>query len=745
MESPQEVKYSQQLRDGGMVAMDIQHKQEHLMEHQDSGMSATPSYKSLSPLVTQEFPIPKPGGKVIPRYTVHKFNVKSPGRSSFTLPANALSSSSSSAYSQPSSYLHGQHTSHLVGSSDDITVHSDRMSTIVLGRRSSLPQQFLSGQSGSCSDSKLSTLAEHCQSSSSADLFPPSYAAIKQALLCDQYNKRRQSVQSDPKTLKNLLKTKLVISEDSNDLVNMRRKSDPGSYVKQRDFERRKELFLDENLSWAKSYGKVINQQISRWQQKRQEKQLQREMLNWQAQAAASASLSQLQLQMLNPLMAGQSVQFGDGGLVTVNTAAAAAASSLFPGNLTSGGMVSPYIFPQAVFPNTVGTATASPPIYYNPYALINPYAAASLQQLGQVQAAAPTAGTFFVPGAALSAAAATQPKVLYYVPQPATTNSSSPLSTSSTTPNPYSSFPISTTSPSMVSTDSLLNGAGDAVPPASTSSPPRISLIAPPTYQTTTTWLTDNTQFGTDLHKLQPVSPNNRKRHQSVPEKLTSLLQPPLPPSIPSAPLSTSSLSSGRSSPMDEGMDGNPDSPPLSKKQRSTSDTTVYHSSYRLHQLSPARGRSPTPHSQGSSPQPPHGTTTGATSLGAAGAPSLLEGSLSPLQAHLLQVHQSYGISRSAVEERKRRHNIPRDKRGHSPLRKVSGGSMSNGRKHSGGSLNNGSMSPTSSLIEELPIMEGVSNSLGGPLQEGKRDVMSDMEEREAGSETGSEQGEGV
>ncbi len=741
MESPQEVKYSQQLKDaasggGAGAPMEVQHKADA-----DSPLP----YKTVSPLVTQEFPMPKPGGRVVPRYTVHKYKANG-GRNSFTLPA-----SSSSQHS----YHHANHAYFLSGTSDDIGVHMDSLPKIA-DRRSSLPQHFITSHSSGGSDSKLFTLAENCQNPlPTSEQCPPSYVAIKQALLCEQY-KRRQSVQSDPKTLKNLLKTKLVISDESNDAMYMRRKSDPGSYVKQRDFERRKELFLDENLSWAKSYGKVIDQQISKWQQKRQEKQLQREM-NWQqAQAVASASFTQqLQLHMLNhPLMAGQPVQLADGSVTTINTA------SLFPGNLTSAttGVVNPYMFPQTILPTSMGATSATPPVYYNPlgsaYTVINPYTATGSMQLGQVQPT-PTpspAGAFFLPQ---------QPKVLYYLatsnatssPSPSSSTSSPPLSSSSSSSSSLSSsaitntysFPLHTSLPTSIAMPTnIVNG--NSVTPSFTSSPPRISLIAPPTIPSTTSWLTDNAQFNTDLHKLQPVSPNSRKRHQSVPEKLTSLLQPPLPSAIPPAPPSTSSLSSGRSSPMDEGVEGNPDYPPLSKKQRSTSDTTVYHSTYGSLQHSPGRGRSPTPLSQGSSPQPPQGGSVVAAPSQGSGGSSLLEGCLSPYHAHLLQVHQSYGISRSAVEERKRRHKPSRDKRGHSPLRKLSGGSLSNGRKHSGESLTNGSMSPTSSLLEEgQSSLEGIHTALGGVLMEGRREAMSDMEEREGGSETGSEQGMSV
>lgn len=718
MDSSQDVKLSQQM---------LVNKQQQLLllqqqQQQQDCLTAMPSFKSVSPLVMQEFPIPRPGGKVVPRYTMHKFNAKSIARSSSTLPANGLSSSSPPSSS--SSYSHPQHpqslhnTPLLNGFSDDTGVHTDQPHKNVLGRRGSLPQQF-SDQVVGGSDGMLFTLAEHCQSATT-DSFPPSYTAIKQALLCDQY-KRRPSIQNDPKTLKNLLKTKLVITDDTSDVMDGRRKSDPGSFMKQRDFDRRKELFMEENTSWSTSYGKVIDQQINQWQKKRQDKHAQREMLNWQAQAVSAASLNPLKFQMSNPLMPGQHsmvnpLQLGN-GLNANPTSAAATAAALFSGNLSSGCLVNPYCFPQAVLPGSMGSTT--PPIYYNrlatPYAFVNPYSAL---QIGQVASATPPPATYLVPQAALTAS---QPKVVYYVPP--STNSS--LSSSSGSP----SSSITASSSSVTSTTSFHNSAAHTLP-VSTSSPPRISLFAPPIRHTTPTMLTDNTQFGTEVHKLRPVSPNSRKRHQSVPEKLTYLLQLPPPPPVQSTRLSLSSLSSGRSSPMDEGVEGNPDSPPLSKKQRSISDTTVYHSTYRLHQLSPGRGRSPTP---GNSPQPPHGLGV-CVNLQGPGGSQLSDEGLSPLQAHLLQVHQSYGI-RSAVEERKNRQRnmIPHEKRGHSPL-----------RKYSGGSMNNGSISPPLSLMEEEEVV-GVSSESGGEgvgVLDGKREVTSDVDGREMESETGSELG---
>ena len=722
VDSSQDIRFIQQMNDGNSQQQQLLHQQHvrlQQQQEQDCGSSKSSSFKSISPLVMQEFSIPKLGGKVVPRYTMHKLNTKFP-RTSSTLPMNGISSSSSLS---PFSYHENPHflqtKSHLNGFSDDIGTDAltNQPSKNVLARRSSLPQQLISNQVRRDSDGMLFTLAEHCRSVTT-DSFPPSYTAIKQALLCDQY-KRRPSTQSDAKTLKNLLKTKLVISDDTNDVADVRRKSDPGMFMKQRDFERRKELFMDENTSWSTSYGKVIAQQIGQWQKKRQNKQLQKDMLNWQAQTASTAPLNPVRYQIINPLIPGQPgitnpLQLGDG--LNANSTSA----TLFPGNLSSGCVVGAYHFPQAVLPGPVATAT--PSIYYNPlrtpYTFVNPYQA---MQIGQVPSVAPPPATYLIPQTAMPA---TQPKLLYYVP-PSTNSSSSPVSSSS-------SSSVNTSS-SLTTSNSLLNSSANVVP-VSTSSPPRISLVSPPSHQKTThTWLTDHTQFGgMELNKLQPVSPNSRKRHQSVPEKLTSLLQLPTPTSIPSTPLSLSSLSSGRSSPMDEEMDGNPDSPPLSKKQRSISDTTVYHSNYRLHQLSPGRGRSPTS-SQANSPQPPHGSGMGVTLQGAGGT-HLLEGGLSPLQAHLLQVHQSYGISRSAVEERRnRRHNRhTQDRRSHSPL-----------RKYSGSSLNNGSISPPLSLMEEEEV-RGTSESGGESVSvlDGKRELTSDIEGREMESETGSEQG---
>lgn len=599
-----------------------------------------PNPKHLSPLVRQEFPLPKPGVKKIPRYTITQFPLNPGAGTSLTLPAG-------NGFSR--AYLHG--------TSDDTNLYSDFPKNM-LGRRSSLPQSILRANSGgSGSDSLLYKLAENCQSLS-PELHPPSYTAIKQALLCDKY-KRRQSMQTDPKTLKNLLQTKLIISDRSEeDLVNLRRKSDPGSYMKQRDFERRKELFLDENMTWSKSYGRVIDHQIQRWQRKRQQR-LQRDLFSWQkAELASGSVLNPLKLGMINPLMAAQV------GMVNPLQVSGNPTSALFPTFLNtanSGGVVNPYILPQGVLAGSGAAAATNTPIYYpfgTQYTLVSPY---SSLQIGQ----SPQSATYLVPQA--PPLASSQPNVYYYVPGPPTTTAATSASATNPATPPISAPSLTTmvmagggqlTNNSLgsneVSASSLGIGAASyavAPPP-----PPAIHTAQAPS---------------PPGHSSHPVSPTNRKRHQSVPEKLTSLLQPPLLFS-----------SSGRISPMET----NPDSPPSSKKQRSTSDTALYNTPFGIPQRSPG-AQSHSPHRHSASPQP--GPAVGGQGIS-------LEG-LSALQTHLLQVHQSYGMNKTALEERQRRKNWgSREKgvgsgQGHSPR-----------RKHSGGVGKSGSNSPSSVLSSD-------------------------------------------
>jgi len=203
---------------------------------------------------------PSPKGKIKPRYTVHKFTWKWGG-------SNGMSP-----------ILSPKHNF----SDDSAMLSGSIIPKSVLGRRCSLPPMksavVLEGESSAA----LNQLAENITQTTPSDTSPPSYAAIKQALLCDRY-KRRQSMQTDPKMLKNLLQSKLVISESGTtpDLVSQRRKSDPGAFMKQSDFSRRKELFVDENRNWLKSYGDTIEKEIDQWRLRRQER-YRRELLRQQ-------------------------------------------------------------------------------------------------------------------------------------------------------------------------------------------------------------------------------------------------------------------------------------------------------------------------------------------------------------------------------------------------------------------------------------------------------------------------------
>ena len=502
-----------------------------LTNHHNNTTIVTPNSKLLSPLVRQEFPIPKQGTKKVPRYTVTKFPAKPSAGTSFTLPPGTGNSLSKA---------------HLHGFNDDTNMfaHLD-LPKSVLARRCSLPPNIIAGGPDT-SENTLYKLAE----SVSSEPHPPSYTAIKQALLCDKY-KRRQSMQTDPKTLKNLLQTKLVISESkTDDLVNLRRKSDPGSYLKQRDFDRRKELFLDENLSWSKSYSHVIDQQIQRWKKKR-EQRLQRDFLHWQ-KAELGSALNPLKLGMINPLMAAQQ---GIINPLQIAGAGGLANPALFPGSFlnaaaaagTPGGMVAPYILPQGIVGGVPGT-TANSNIYYSPfgtqYALVSPY---SSLQVGQTpQSAAAAAATYLVPQATLTSA---QPSVYYYMPASAVPAAAA-SSTSSSSVSSAAATPL-TLGTSHASSSPMSSNASSPGGPGVTLYQPSINTAQP---------------ISPTTLKPRPVSPTSRKRHQSVPEKLTSLLQPP-------------AILCGRVSPMEM----NPDSPPSSKKQRSTSDTTLYHTPYGL------------------------------------------------------------------------------------------------------------------------------------------------------------------
>ena len=641
-------------------------------KHSPSPTSRRSKSSTVIPQIKEEFsshssssssPAVKAGNKKIPRYTVTKFRVKQ--GNSVTI--NGL----------PSILKQPKHLS-----IDDSSLLAPPFSKNIYGRRCSLPHNlkpaaaFLDDQRA---ETTLNQLAEQMYSTP-PHLEPPSYAAIKQALLCDQY-KRRQSMQTDPKTLKNLLQTKLVIS-DRNDIVSLRRKSDPGSYLKQRDFDRRKELFMDENRSWSQAYGKVIDRKIVKWERKRQER-IQREML--MRQMGGVGEHGQFKFQFFNPLATPQGLI---NPLSTNGIQPGAASTLLAPSYLAAGqnaaaatGSIgaNPYIFSQPVIaPSTTAaaagmTAPGSSSMFYSPfltpYTFVNPYAP-TLQvtnALGQPAAATyfipqqqnnPQKLVYFVPSTTASPGAATAPSPAVAANLPTVTSALASTLPSTSTPSPLfslSSNPTAMTaqqpnqsifvstapeslSPQPPALTSLSNSAPQQqqAPPTGgvslTNFPQLSSLMAPisrtghrnslHSMSSSSSSLSKDTDE-TESYEYRPVSPGSRKRHQSVPEKLTSLLQ--------QSPLR------GHVSPSHDDDDDEPATPPSVKKQRSTSDTTVLYPPYhnRFSQLSPPNmsgggGGGYLSKSKSTSPQPPHDQQR-----------QQPHGNLTALQSHLLKVHQ--------------------------------------------------------------------------------------------------------
>ncbi len=211
----------------------------------------------------------------------------------------------------------------------------------------------------------------------------PTYAALKQALLCDWY-KRRKSIQVDPKTLKVLLTSKLM--SEPLDLLQLRRYSDPGSYIQSESFARRKELFIDENRTWSQTHGKVIEQKVLQWKTIREEKRRQK-LLSWKN--------SEFQQQGLKYHLFNQLQQ----NSVPPN-------AHMFPAGLVPNGINS-YVYPQTILTASSGTHPTQAPssVVYSSfipsYPFVNPYQ--PLLQVGQP--------TIYVPQAQ------NQQKVVYLVP----------------------------------------------------------------------------------------------------------------------------------------------------------------------------------------------------------------------------------------------------------------------------------------------------------------------------------------
>lgn len=374
----------------------------------------------------------------------------------------------------------------------------------LFSRRCSLPP--VKAEEGA---NTLALLAERLQHASTSQI--PSYVAIKRALLSEKFRHQQSSVPRvlPPRALLSLLQEKQLLDESitSQSILSQRRNSDPGSYLHQRDKTRRRQLFMDENRSWADHYSPVIEKKIQNWKMKRQER-LQREFLYMQSELASRhhqnrandmhflSSLSSTPQHATNSLYS----------VPTTTTSPTPVSTSLPQTFLTSGmnGITSPFVYQQAIVPNNLTTTPMLLPTpFLSPYTLMASY--------GALPANATT--TVFVPQTAL---ADPQQKIVF--------------------------IPSASAAPPEASTTSHISSnrapAGMTATATSTGNrPPFSSLLAPVgMYQS---------RPEPEATQHVPSALRSRKRNNSLPEKLSSLLQ---------------------SSAQD------PDSPPPAKKLRSAS-----------------------------------------------------------------------------------------------------------------------------------------------------------------------------
>ena len=348
-------------------------------------------------------------------------------------------------------------------------------------RRGSLPP-IKCGEPGNT----LSLFAERLQTSytdssslNSAQI--PSYVAIKRALLSDKFKNVQGPISRlvAPKTLLNLLQAKKlsvnVPSSSTGDKLNLvahRRNSDPGSYLQHRDKTRRRQLFLDENLQWSKMYGSVIERKIQTWKQKRLLR-MQREFLLQQQQQQQQ----QNELHLLNTakLVTGQlyaslasssaSSSLAHIPQAFVTAAGAAGVNGFSPAPLM-------YQLPSA---GLTQTPLLVPTPFISPYAFMGGYAT--------IPSTNPTTAAAYIMPHNFAGA---QQRVMLL-----------PSGTAGTTAT------LATT---------MSDVTFDTKPPSFR------SLLAPPT----------KSPASEPQVEKQKASLGSRKRKNSFPEKLSSLLQPP-------------------------------------------------------------------------------------------------------------------------------------------------------------------------------------------------------------------------
>ena len=336
-------------------------------------------------------------------------------------------------------------------------------------RRGSLPP-MKSGEGGNA----VALLAERLQYTSDAGAsLVPSYAAIKRALLSDKFKHSQNPVSRlvAPKALLTLLQSKqLSESQDQKPNLTHRRNSDPGSYLQHRDKERRRQLFVDENRNWASTYGPVIERKIQGWRQRRHQR-LQKEYLRLYRYQELAASHKNGTLRLLSSTLsampgATHSVNPSSTSAMTLPPTTLPQAYLAAASNLSS----TPFMFQPTFLPSTTLAPAPMllPTSFISPYTFMNSYTVPT-------SVGAHSTGAYFLP----------QQQKIVFLPTTTTTGSldSSKLQVSST---------------------------------ATESTPQFKGLLAPtPVSQS---------KLRSEASNPEPAS---RKRKSSLPEKLSSLLQP--------------------------------------------------------------------------------------------------------------------------------------------------------------------------------------------------------------------------
>ena len=370
-------------------------------------------------------------------------------------------------------------------------------------RRGSLPPMKC-GETGNA----VALLAERIQMTADAGpgstgpLQMPSYVAIKRALLSDKFKHMQNPISRlvVPKMLLNLLQAKkLSASESKSNLLAHRRNSDPGSYLQHRDKARRRQLFIDENMLWIKTYGSIIEKKIQTWKRKRLLK-MQREYF-YSQQEKLGVCHQQNELRFLNPAAVAQ--------LAASSSLYGSLASSTAPSSLSS--------LPQAFVTAAAGSGVTgfSPLMYQLPSAgltptpvllpapFISPYTLMGSYTTLPVTAATQPTATYIVPPTAL-AGAGTQHRVVFL-------------------PSASCATAVGNTTPATTASDTK---------------PPFSSLLAPTAPYHAKSEPDNRHHVAPDVsHSL-----GSRKRKSAFPEKLSSLLQPP-PDADPTSPPSEKRL----------------------------------------------------------------------------------------------------------------------------------------------------------------------------------------------------------